>query len=94
MTKDILYQRINSVCPMERSVFEEDLACATNELYAMFGEKYVSDEDSDLRVRSEYFTALCSAILYFHIGDESDRRRFIDRARSAFLTVWKKRATF
>ena len=92
MTKDILYARVASVCPMERSTFEEDLICAANELCAMFGEKYVLDEKSDLTVKKEYFTALCSALLYFRMGEESDRRRFIDRARKAFLTVWKERA--
>ena len=92
MTKEILYKRVTSVCPMERATFEEDLSCAVKELCAMFGEKYVLDEQSDLTVQTEYFTALCSALLYFHTGDESDRRRFIERARTAFLTVWKERA--
>ncbi len=92
MNKEILYKRVSSVCPMERSIFEEDLVCAAGELCAMFGEKYVLDDQSDLTVKSEYFTALCSALLYFHTGDESDRRRFIERARNAFLSIWKARA--
>ena len=92
LTKSILYQRVNSVCPLDRSVFEEDLACAVGELCAMFGEKYVLEETSDLTAKQEYFTALCSAILYFRTGDQSDRRRFLDRAKTAFITVWKTRA--
>ncbi|MBP3321667.1 MAG: hypothetical protein J6M12_04885 [Clostridia bacterium] len=92
MTRDMLYSRVSSVCPMERTDFEEDLVCAVNELCAMFGEKYVMDETSDLTVDCAYFTALCSAILYFRMGDQSDRRRFIDRAKQAFLTIWKARA--
>ena len=92
LTRNILYQRVNSVCPVERTVFEDDLRCAANELCAMFGEKYVLDEHSDLSVRQEYFTALCSAILYFRTGDQTDRRRFLDRAKDAFLTIWKQRA--
>ncbi|MBQ8911589.1 MAG: hypothetical protein IJY89_03360 [Clostridia bacterium] len=92
LTKNILYQRVNSVCPVERSVFEEDLCCAANELCAMFGEKYVLDHDCDLQTRQEYFTALCSAILYFRTGDQTDRRRFLDRAKTAFLTIWRGQA--
>jgi hypothetical protein len=91
-TKSILYQRVNSVAPLERAVFEEDLECAIGELCAMFGEKYVLDEGSDLKTKKEYFTALCSAILYFRTGDQTDRRRFLDRAKTAFLTIWKKQA--
>ena len=92
LTKNILYQRVNSVCPLEREVFEEDLRCAANELCAMFGEKYVLDEDSDLQTKQEYFTALCSAILYFRTGDQTDRHRFLDRAKNAFMTLWRGRA--
>jgi hypothetical protein len=92
LTKNILYERVNSVCPLERTVFEADLGCAINELCAMFGEKYVLEQGTDLLAKQEYFTALCSAILYFRTGDQTDRRRFIDRAKTAFITVWKARA--
>ena len=57
-TKSILYQRVNSVVPLEKEVFEEDLVCAVGELCAMFGERYVLDEESDLKTKKEYFTAL------------------------------------
>ena len=92
LTTDMLYDRVASVCPIKRREFEEDLACGVNELCAMFGERYVKEEGGALPVKQAYFTALCSIILFFRTGDPLDRRRFLDRAKEAFITVWRERA--
>ena len=39
--KNRLFDRVSSVCPMERSIFEEDFEQTVKELCAMFGKKYV-----------------------------------------------------
>ena len=92
MTKEELYKRICSVCPLEKSDFEEDLDCAVRELCAMFGERYVRDESREIPVKEGYIPALCSAVLFFRTGEESERRRFLERAKDAFLTVWRQNA--
>ncbi len=92
VTKEELYKRVCSVCPLEKTDFEEDLSCAIRELCAMFGDRYVRDESAELLVKESYIPALCSAVLFFRTGEESDRRRFLERAKDAFLTVWRQNA--
>ena len=56
--KNRLFDRVSSVCPMERSIFEEDFEQTVKELCAMFGKKYVlcTDEtgiEEEASVREE-----------------------------------------
>ncbi len=95
MTIDGLYDMVCSVHPTDRYSFEEDLSFAAGELCAMFGKKNVLPEDGvtqSLPVKEEYGAALCSAILFIERGEQEDRQRFLERARSAFLEVWRQRA--
>ena len=92
--KDRLYNRIYSVCPVERQDFEEDYDCALREICALCGRKYVYADgsgESD-EVREEYESALCSEILFYLRGDPYDRERFLERTREAFSFVWRDRA--
>ena len=66
------------------------------QLCAMFGKKYVlcTDEtgiEEEASVREEYTGAICSAILFFHNGEQEDRERFLERSGRAFLEVWRQR---
>lgn len=94
--KNRLFDRVSSVCPMERSIFEEDFEQTVKELCAMFGKKYVlctneTGIEEEASVREEYTGAICSAILFFHNGEQEDRERFLERSGRAFLEVWRQR---
>lgn len=90
--KNKLIDRVCSVCEYDKTQAEEDFDAVLGEICAMYGRQNVYISPDSEEVCDEYEGAILSGLLYIATGEPDKRRLYLDRAESAFRTVWRARA--
>lgn len=102
MNTKSIYDTVVLRSPCSHNQFLTYLDSTVRSLCALYKKNYVITKDnvwgvpvsinSDIPVYDEYFTAVCSNILYLLTGDTDRKTEFVAESDSAYLAVWSEKS--